>query len=1384
MDSSLLLVNIFAGAFVGYVTKLLAINMLFQKYPIVGGAEIIKERESLGESISKLVEERLIKPETLMNEFQKDGFKNSFENLISHVVKDGIGEHIKDIETIAEIEGIEKTSDNLYQFLLKNREKILDILIINLLDNVLIEDLLSKEQLEVLINNISKTISVSLFESVDSSFDILVKDLLEKNLDDLISNDLKKEFLSGLLNYDLDKALNEKLESEINHLLLNSYKNLFLDDMIVKVENNLKDKTLNDILGDNNSSHNLNAIKNRLLNFINSEKGQIILKELIIQLIAIFKTIDVPLANFINDTLEENLSNILGKHLEDLLIKVEVWIKENKKEVENLINSAIEEHLGSEGLLKQVTGAIFAQKLAERYKIVEGVLEELDKTAKNQSPELLKLLRRLLENTNVSDIVKLLSKSLIDVDALIPLLINLLNNYLPKIELSDFDFILDKKINQLEFLKDLNLSTIFEKILFPEIIDKLKDKILFNPNTYNIIREELKKSPNLSLNIKLNDLITLKSKENIKSIVFDTLNEDNFKKDVISKLSITLPELIKEKHLNSLMSENIRKHLYDKSENLYSTKVKLLIDVIKQEKTSNIHKNMDIVYSQLSNDKTFSKQITSTLINLMNKLIKDNGLLNGKIYIAVKESFTRFTDDELKDEMNSFMGKELQPIKLLGAFLGAGVGIAMYYISFIPNYGYYTKGYWALLSYPFAYAVTEVGTNWMAIKMLFKPYNKKMIPVLNVDMPFTPGIFPKNKKALAESMVNFIDKKLLSTENMIEILERYHHKWKQVIKENLSKNNYESVNQTINSYVIENYDNISPLILDLSFKEINKNKLEIAQYISSEVKNVNFKSLDTDFLKKEALIKLDETKPYLKSFIVSNILTILESDKKLSDITPEKLVSTIKSLLPEIQIYLTKNFISSLNKESFIQDCYHKLLIASKHNIQYALSNTSEEDIKKYIHSYISNKLKDKQLQNTILDFIENKIVNQLTGNKKISELFGGKIVSTIEKESDTILESLSNYIIHLAKNKKEDLIKFISKDIEKKGVLESVIIKFGGLKKDLRGIVDILLDKKLEIYLNDKKYEIKELFDSYLFDKLNELTLNEIGLDEKILDQKNIRNMISNNVFSNEKLSIITSDLVNIVLEELLKEVTFEEILLALNIDSYEDFNNKFGEEKDIIIKHFSDNLLNEDFQKDISIFIDNIFDKLILESKLPNTKIDENLISKTIESFLDVLYSSKGFKLLKEDVSDYTLNQFIPNIKDSIDYKILDRDLSKVIDNITSQETDRSQNFKDKIALNSKNITLEFTEVLNDNLEKETKKVIEDIFVNSLVLSLRVNNRKVLEPIKFDNIVREEVYKMDAQRIESMFDFAKPIFRLLVWYGALAGIIGLGVGIFEAFR
>jgi uncharacterized membrane protein YheB (UPF0754 family) len=137
-------------------------------------------------------------------------------------------------------------------------------------------------------------------------------------------------------------------------------------------------------------------------------------------------------------------------------------------------------------------------------------------------------------------------------------------------------------------------------------------------------------------------------------------------------------------------------------------------------------------------------------------------------------------------------------------------------------------------------------------------------------------------------------------------------------------------------------------------------------------------------------------------------------------------------------------------------------------------------------------------------------------------------------------------------------------------------------------------------------------------------------------------------------------------------------------------------------------------------------------------------------------------------------------------LDYDILNRDLSKMLYKLTSKETDntRSINFQNDIKEMLRDITFKFVEVINQNVEQETKVVIEDIFVTSLIDSLRINNRQVLEPINFDKIIRKAVQEMEGERIEAMFDFAKPIFKLLVWYGALGGIIGLVVGIFEASR
>ena len=55
-------------------------------------------------------------------------------------------------------------------------------------------------------------------------------------------------------------------------------------------------------------------------------------------------------------------------------------------------------------------------------------------------------------------------------------------------------------------------------------------------------------------------------------------------------------------------------------------------------------------------------------------------------------------------------------------------------------------------------------TNWIAVKMMFRPL--KPIKLGNFTLPFTPGIIPKNKPRLAESIGNTISNDLLTQEDL------------------------------------------------------------------------------------------------------------------------------------------------------------------------------------------------------------------------------------------------------------------------------------------------------------------------------------------------------------------------------------------------------------------------------------------------------------------------------------------------------------------------------------------------------------------------------------------------------------------------------------------
>ncbi len=60
-------------------------------------------------------------------------------------------------------------------------------------------------------------------------------------------------------------------------------------------------------------------------------------------------------------------------------------------------------------------------------------------------------------------------------------------------------------------------------------------------------------------------------------------------------------------------------------------------------------------------------------------------------------------------------------------------------------------------------------TNWLAIKMLFRPFEEKYI--FGFKVPFTPGLIPRRRKEIAESIATTVEEHILPAEKLKKLFE-------------------------------------------------------------------------------------------------------------------------------------------------------------------------------------------------------------------------------------------------------------------------------------------------------------------------------------------------------------------------------------------------------------------------------------------------------------------------------------------------------------------------------------------------------------------------------------------------------------------------------------
>ena len=73
---------------------------------------------------------------------------------------------------------------------------------------------------------------------------------------------------------------------------------------------------------------------------------------------------------------------------------------------------------------------------------------------------------------------------------------------------------------------------------------------------------------------------------------------------------------------------------------------------------------------------------------------------------------------------------------------------------------------------PILYFAHGYLATWMAVAMLFHPYDAYFVPGTKIQIPLTPGIFPKRRAKLAQAVASTVTETLLTPKDIKDQVER------------------------------------------------------------------------------------------------------------------------------------------------------------------------------------------------------------------------------------------------------------------------------------------------------------------------------------------------------------------------------------------------------------------------------------------------------------------------------------------------------------------------------------------------------------------------------------------------------------------------------------
>lgn len=457
-------------------------------------------------------------------------------------------------------------------------------------------------------------------------------------------------------------------------------------------------------------------------------------------------------------------------------------------------------------------------------------------------------------------------------------------------------------------------------------------------------------------------------------------------------------------------------------------------------------------------------------------------------------------------------------------------------------------------------AVIGYITNWLAIKMLFRPREAKYI--FGMKLPFTPGLIPKEKSRIANKVGETVGTHLLNSDSLSKALkdDKIKAKFNEVAKEKINQviNSNSTLEDSLKNTLGENYyalkenmiNNIAKTILESIKEEEFKNKVKF--YIVDSIKEGLNKRPEKiiDFINsnkfREVIINTleeEKTRDIIGKALLKEVKTLGKEDLTIEEVIPENIKPYIEEYVKSQKDTLV-DIIKNLLRDDEVS---HKIKSAINDNIPSIVSMFLSGDvIYGKLVSLVDKSLNEEENKEYICDaalaFVHESMKKKVSdvintvGEEKlevISDALGDKISKKLNTEEniDSIIRKLNCKISSFSSY--EEIIKVLFNDYE------NILID------NIDSMISQIVNNN-QLYGEISKI-IEKVFDKFLQNSLNDICYNKQNLENSIMS---ILDNLYNDFVENKSAKVLEIVDISLIVEEQINafEVDYaEEIIIGI---------------------------------------------------------------------------------------------------------------------------------------------------------------------------------------------------------------------------------------------